>query len=81
MADLKAALVEQFLDIAVTQGKTVVQPNGVLDDGHWKAVAVRSRIGHGGSAYPSPMKATQPQGYLNLSSASPKGRCYDIELY
>ena len=73
MADLNAALVEQFLDIPVTQGKTVVQPNGVLDNGHRKAakrrqrrcfgqeaVAVRSRVGHGGSAYPSPIKATQP---------------------
>ena len=60
MADLNAALVEQFLDIPVAQGEAVVQPNGVLNDGHWKAVAVRSRVGHGGSAYPSPIKATQP---------------------
>jgi hypothetical protein len=60
VADLNAALVEPFLDIPGTQGETVIQPNGVLDDGHWKAVAVRSRIGHGGSAYPSPIKATQP---------------------
>ena len=60
VADLNAALVEQFLDIPVTQGKSVVQPDGMLDDGHWKSVAVGLEVGHGGSAYPSPIKATQP---------------------
>jgi len=60
MADLDAVLIQQFLHIAVAQRETVVQPNGVLDDGYWKAVAVRSRVDHGGSAYPSPIKATQP---------------------
>ena len=34
MANLNAALVQQFLDIPVTQGKVVVQPDGVLDDTH-----------------------------------------------
>jgi hypothetical protein len=38
----------------------VVEPNGVLDDGHGEAVAVRFGVGHGGSAYPDPVKATQP---------------------
>ena len=60
MADLNAALVQQFLDISVAERKMVIQPDGVLDDGHGEAVAVRLGIGHGGSAYPSPIKATQP---------------------
>ena len=60
MADLDAALVQQFLDISVAERKMVIQPDGVLDDGHGEAVAVRLGIGHGGSAYPSPIKATQP---------------------
>ena len=34
MANLNAALVQQFLDIPVTQGKVMVQPDGVLDDTH-----------------------------------------------
>ena len=60
MADLDAALVQQFLDISVAERKMVIQPDGVLDDGHGEAVAVRLGIGHGGSAYPSPIKVTQP---------------------
>ena len=47
MANLNAALVQQFLDIPVTQGKVVVQPDGVLDDTHWETVAVRLGVGHG----------------------------------
>ena len=47
MADHNAALVQQFLNIPVTEGETVVQPNGVLNDGHWETVAVRHCIGHG----------------------------------
>ena len=47
MADLNAALVQQFLDISVTQGKVVVQPDGVLDDGHGETVAARLGVGHG----------------------------------
>ncbi len=60
MADLNAALVQQFLHVSVTQGKAVVQPDGVLDDGHGETVAVRLGVSHVGSAYPSPIKATQP---------------------
>jgi hypothetical protein len=60
MAYLNAALMQQFLHVPVTQGKAVVEPNGVLDDGHGEAVAVRFGVGHGGSAYPDPVKATQP---------------------
>ena len=58
MADLDAALVQQVLDISVAELKMVIQPDGVLDDGHGEAVALRLGIGHGGSAYPSPIKAT-----------------------
>ncbi|GAA3999477.1 hypothetical protein GCM10022631_07980 [Deinococcus rubellus] len=46
MADLNAALVEQFLHVSVTQRKAVVQPDGVLDDGHWETGAVRLEVGH-----------------------------------
>ena len=60
MTHLDAALVEQFLNVSVTQGKAVVQPNGVLDDGHGETVAVRLGVGHGASAYPDLIKATQP---------------------
>ena len=60
MADLNAALVQQFLDISVAERKMVVQPDRVLDDRHRETVAVRLGIGHVGSAYPSPIKATQP---------------------
>ena len=52
MIDLNAALVQQFLNIAVTEWETVVQPNGVLDDVHGKAVAVGLDVSHGRSAYP-----------------------------
>ena len=38
----------------------MVQPNGVLNDQCGKAVAVGFGIGHGRSAYPDPVKATQP---------------------
>jgi len=38
----------------------VVQPNGVLDDGHGEAMAVGLGVGHRQSAYPEPVKATQP---------------------
>ena len=58
--DQGAALVEQFLNIPVTQGEAVAQPDGVLNDGHRESVAVRGRVGHGRSAYPRPVKATQP---------------------
>ena len=38
----------------------MVEPNGVLDDGHRETMAVRLGVGHGASAYPNPIKATQP---------------------
>jgi len=64
MADLNAALVQQFLYVPVAQGKAVVQPNGVLDDGYGETVAIRLGVGHGRSAYPNPVKATQPLQFL-----------------
>ncbi len=60
VTDLNAALVEQFLDIPVAQREAVIEPDDVLDDAHRKSVAVGFRVGHGGSAYLSPVKATQP---------------------
>ena len=47
MANLNAALVQQFLHVSVTQGKAVIEPNGVLDDGHGETVAVGLGVGHG----------------------------------
>ena len=67
MANLNAALVQQFLDIPVTQGKVVVQPDGVLDDTHWETVAVRLGVGHGQSAYPDPVRATQSFRFFIVS--------------
>ena len=64
MANLNAALVQQFLHVSVTQGKAVIEPNGVLDDVHGETVAVGLGVGHGGSAYPSPIKATQPAEHM-----------------
>ena len=55
---LDAALVEQFLNVPVTQRKAVVEPDSVLDDDHGETVAARLGVGHGGSAYPDPVKAT-----------------------
>ena len=57
VTDLNAALVEQFLNVSVAQGKAVVQPDGVLNDGHGETVAVRFWVGHGGSTYLSPVKS------------------------
>ena len=52
MTDLDAALVEQFLNVPVTQWKAVVEPDSVLDDEHGETVAVWLGVGHGGSGYP-----------------------------
>jgi len=46
VTDLNAALVQQFLHVSVTQGKAVVEPNGLLDDGHRETVAVGLGVGH-----------------------------------
>jgi hypothetical protein len=64
MADHNAALVEQFLNIPVTNGKAIVHLNSVLDDCYGKAVAVGLGIGHSGSAYRELVKATQPPQWV-----------------
>ena len=46
----------------------MIKPNGVLDDCHRKTVAVRLGVGHGASAYPNPIKATQPWKVLDRST-------------
>ena len=51
MADLNAALVQQFLNIALAQGKPVVKLKGVLDDAQRKTVSVGLSISHGQLAY------------------------------
>ena len=38
----------------------VREPDGVVNDASRKAVAIGFRVGHGRSAYPDPVKATQP---------------------
>jgi len=65
VADLNATLVQQFLNISVAEREAVVEPDGVLDDGHCETVAVGLRVGHGESAYPAPIKATQPSWKVN----------------
>ena len=60
VAHLNAPPVQQFLHVSVAQRKAMVKPDGVLDDGHGETVAVRLGVGHGQSAYPDPIKATQP---------------------
>lgn len=44
-------LVQQFLDIALAQGKLVVEPEGRLNDAQRESVAVGLAISHGRSAY------------------------------
>ena len=60
VTDEHAALVQHFLDGSVAEREAVIEPDSVLDNRHGKSVAVGFGIGHSGSAYPSPMKATQP---------------------
>jgi len=73
VANLNAALVEQFLHVPVTQWKVVVEPDSVLDDGHKRAVAIWLSVGHGGSAYPDPVDATQPTDLVELPPRTPTG--------
>ncbi len=51
VTDHYAALVEQFLNIALTQWETVVEPEGVLDDAQWKTVSVGLAVSHRELAY------------------------------
>lgn len=62
-----AALVESFRNSSVAQGETVIQPEGVLDDCHPESVARGLDVGHGESAYPDLMTATQSYGVMPWS--------------
>jgi len=42
----------------------MVEPDSVLDNDHRESMAVRLGISHYSSAYPNPVKATQPVRYL-----------------
>jgi len=56
--------VEHFLRVKITKGKTVVQPKGVLDEYHRKAVALGLGVAHVRSAYLELVKATQSFPHL-----------------
>ena len=51
VTDHNTALVQQFLNIVLAQGKPVVEPKGVLDDAQRKTVSVGLAVSHRGSAY------------------------------
>ncbi|ULH18374.1 hypothetical protein MF271_22385 (plasmid) [Deinococcus sp. KNUC1210] len=69
MTDLNAALVKHFLDGSGAEGKAMVEPNRMLNDGHRETVAVGFRVGHGGSA--TRLKQHNPtdtqQGHVNFN--------------
>jgi len=46
MADLNAALVQQFLHVSVAERKPVVEPESVLDDAYRETVAVGLEVDH-----------------------------------
>ena len=50
----------RLLNVTVTQGEAMIEPNRVLDDGHRESVAVWLWVGHGRSAYLNLFEATQP---------------------
>jgi hypothetical protein len=94
MADHDAALVQQFLHVSVAakrphgrcsgqeaQRKAVVKLNSLLDDEHRETVAVRLCIGHGRSAYPDPIKATQPSSPASLRRAIFASNCRSGQLH
>jgi len=62
VTDLEAALVEQFLDVSVTDGEAMVWPDGVLNDADRITMAVEFRVSHSKSAYPDPVKPTKLHG-------------------
>jgi len=47
VAYLNAALLKQFLNVALTQGEMVAEPKRVLDDAQWETVAVGLAVSHG----------------------------------
>ena len=66
MADLNAALVQQFLDISVAERKIVVQPDRVLDDRHREA-----------ARRPHAFKRGQPATKRAQARCSGQERCSD----
>ena len=61
MANLNAALVQQFLNITVAERETVIQPDGVLDDGHRKSMPVGLEVGQGGQPTPVRLRQHSPK--------------------
>ncbi len=55
VADLNAALVQQFLDISVAEREAAIQPGRALNDRHRDTVEVRFRVSHGRSASSDPV--------------------------
>ena len=53
MTELNSALEKEFFDVPVAECKTVLEPDGVLDDAFRETMAVRLWVGrHGIPAYP-----------------------------
>ena len=53
MTDLNSALEKEFFDVPVAECKTVLEPDGVLDDAFRETMVVRLWVGrHGRPAYP-----------------------------
>ena len=77
---LDAALVQQFLHVALAQRETVVQPNRVLNDGHGKAVTVGFGVGLGQPAYPEPVKETQSEKNVVQDGKKPKSSATEVGL-
>jgi len=71
VTDLNAALMEKLLNVPVTQRKAVIEPDGLLDDGHRETVAVGLGVGHGGATSPDPIKATQPSEVQTATFPTP----------
>ena len=55
----------------------MVEPNGVLDDGHRETVAVRLGVGHGQSDYPDSIKANA--GKLRPTNENSSCRCARLD--
>ena len=51
VADDDPTLVEELLDVTLTKGEAVVEPEGVADDAQGKTMAVRLPVTHGSPAY------------------------------
>ena len=51
VADLNTALVEQFLNVTLAEGETVIQPQDVANDAEGETVAVGLPVSHGSPPY------------------------------